>query len=194
MVNDLHLGLDLDGTLADHTREKLRIAQELGFELSEADTASEAMSLKMPRDAYRQLQQLLYDTEAVARAVRTADAREALEALADRGWRFSLISRRSGDASRQSARDWLGVHYGDLIAPERVFFVDTDKEKDIVSQAEGIDAYIDDQVGVLGHLQSVAQRILFDPYDNWLEDLPSGLVRMRTWSKLSEHLIPFEPS
>lgn len=188
MTNLLHLGLDLDGTLADHTREKLRIAQELGFELSESETASEAMSLKMPSDAYKQLQQLLYDTEAVARAVRTADARETLEVLADQGWRFSVISRRIGDASRRSARAWVGAHYSGLIVPERIFFVDTDQEKDIVSKAEGVSAYVDDQVGVLGHLQSVERRILFDPFENWDSTRAPHVTIMRSWAELPGYL------
>lgn len=183
----LHLGLDLDGTIADHTEAKLRLARELGYDFTPAETASEAMKLRMATEDYRNLQRVLYDTPLVDRAFPMIGAREALEDLKSKGWRFSIVSRRHVNTHEQ-ARAWATKHFSACIAPERVFFVEDDAGKNVVCEREGITAFVDDLTTVLGYLGSVSRRVLFDPYDNWLENLPSGLVRMRAWEELPERL------
>ena len=77
MSNRLRLGLDLDGTLADHTRAKLAIARELGYELSPEQTASEVMRGIFADEDYKTMQQRLY-SEFAHTSPKTEGVREAL--------------------------------------------------------------------------------------------------------------------
>lgn len=177
----MHIGLDLDGTLADHTRAKLMLAEELGVALQPKQTASEVLEHLFPKEEYRALQQKLYG-ELSDTAEPVPFARETLKALIESGHDLSIISRRKGDG-RERAKTWLARHYHGLIPHDKIFFVETDREKDAACKDLGIAVFVDDQLGVLACLDSVAQRFLFDPYKNFAV-VPRGIEPLVDWRDL----------
>ena len=190
MIQRLHLGLDLDGTLADHTQAKLFIARALGHVFKPHHTPSEVLRHLMSPQEYGALQTRLY-TEFVDNAPKVAGVSEALEEMRRRGWEFSLVSRR-WENGHESARKWLSRELPGFIPPERVFFVTADDEKEIICKRENILAFVDDQQGVLNYLESVQCRILHDPHGSFISALPEYFVGMRKWHELPYILSRFE--
>ena len=190
MSSHLHLGLDLDGTLADHTGAKLEITESLGYAFTPRETASEVLQHLMTPEHYRELQHRLYRKLADG-SPRNDGVLQTLEELRKRGWHFSLVSRRKGDG-RAGAGTWIARELSELIPSDRLFFVDQDSEKDDVCAREGVVAFVDDQQGVLQYLQSVPCRILFDPFGNYEQQVFDGIVAMKSWKELPALLSPLE--
>lgn len=175
-----HLGLDLDGTLADHTAAKIAILNEMGFSLSPAETVSEALKDVLPPPMRETFQKRLYAPATANSAARMDGALEAFSALGEKGWRFSIVSRRNVNI-RDGARAWIARMFPDIFPPERIFFVERDEEKNEVCEQEGIVAYVDDQIKVLEFLAAVPQKILFDPFERFGAELTPGILAFRAW-------------
>ena len=191
MQNSRILGLDLDGTLADHTFAKIAIARELGYTLSPPQTASAILRHIMQPEHYRTLQKRLYHDFA-PHSPKTVGAEEALDELRVRGWDFLVISRRGGEDSQDLARQWVVQEYAGMIPSEQVFFVEEDAAKNTVAKEHGVLGYVDDQQEVLNYLASVKYRLLFDPFENFLTKTPPHIVLMHAWRELPQLLAPFE--
>lgn len=183
----LHIGLDLDGTIADHTEAKLALAREFGLELDLRETASEVLETKMPRERYRELQHRLY-TEFAHHAQPTVHSLSVIPAISAAGHELSVVSRRKSDGHAQ-AREWLARYFGAHIPESRVFFVEHDAEKDIVCRAKEISVFLDDQLGVLSHLASVPRRFLFDPFFNFSATIPSDIMLVASWLEFHNHIL-----
>lgn len=189
-MNPRILGLDLDGTLADHTFAKIALARELGYALLPPQTASEVLKNIMRPEHYRTLQTRLY-TDFAPHAPKAVGVQEALEELHALGWDFAVISRRGGD-SQELARRWIMQEFDGLISDEHIFFVEDDSAKNAVAERERVLAYVDDQQEVLAYLSSVKYRLLFDPFENFITKTPPHITLMHAWRELPGLLSSFE--
>lgn len=178
------LGLDLDGTLADHTEEKIRLAKKFGYELEPPQTTSRAFREHIPREHRHAILTELYDHRA-EHVPPMPGVKAALDALADRGWEFRVISRR-GSGGHENARKWIARELGHLITPEHIFFVEQDHDKDVHAKAQGVVAYVDDQARVLDAMPSVETKILFDPHQE--EPARDDFASMKRWDDLARIL------
>ena len=179
MKNNLVLGLDLDGTLADHTEITLSLAKEFGFDLPAHQTASEVIKDIIPEAHYKEFQRKLY-AELSHLAKKMDFVEEALKDIQSLGWNFILVSRRKTDG-HASAQAWLKQHLPGFIPKEKIFFVEEDSDKNIVCERESVLAFVDDQTGVLQYLNPSMLRILIDPFGNWDNNPPKDFIRVKSW-------------
>lgn len=179
MKNKLILGLDLDGTLADHTDIKLSLAKEFGFDLPPHQTASEVIKNIIPQAHYKEFQRKLY-AELSHLAKKMDFVEETLKELGNSGWNFILVSRRKADG-HDSARQWLNTHLNGLIPENKIFFVEEDPDKNLICRNENVTAFVDDQTGVLQYLDSSILRILIDPFGNWDSNPPQDFMLVKSW-------------
>ena len=173
------LGLDLDGTLADHTVAKIRLAEEFGYDLGPRDTSSKQLRARMPAEVYEEFRNRLY-RDHVESSPRAEGCYEALTAVIENGWGLIVISRRYED-NQEGAREWVQRELGGLIQDREIMFVPDDNGKDTAAAVYGIAAYVDDQAKTLRLMGSVQHKILFDPFDEGPEE---GIMRMRRWNEL----------
>ena len=173
------LGLDLDGTLADHTMQKVALAEEYGYQLAPQHTRSKELRARLPADVYEAFRNRLY-RERAHLSPKSEGALESLKALAQNGWDFMVISRRYPDA-QEPAREWIQRELDGLVPDKQICFVLDDEQKDTAASVYGVSAYVDDQANVLRLLSSIDAKILYDPFEEAVED---GIVRMQHWGEL----------
>jgi len=56
----LKIGFDFDGTIIDHTQNKILIARQYGFEIQSAQTPSRRLKKIVSEPVYRQIQNEIY--------------------------------------------------------------------------------------------------------------------------------------
>lgn len=141
------IGLDLDDTIIDHDRNREKIRQ----------------SLNLPPTS-KEFKKVLYG-EISLKAKPMKDSLESITQFLDLGHRVIIVSRRQKDGHK-SARAWL-EKYLPQIPASKIFFVDEDRDKNIVCLKEGVDIFIDDSIEVISSLDHNIEKILF--LKNWKE-------------------------
>lgn len=181
------VGFDLDGVIIDHTENKIKKAKELGYDIKPEETSSQKLkSLISPGD-YRAIQKFIYGKGTFS----ASPMQGALEILNDLRKNYSLviISRRMPE-SRDIALDWLREHDFLKLFKNHIYFVDSDNEKDDVAKKLKIAAYVDDKLKVLRLLESVPNKILFDPLNCFfIED--ESIKKIKNWQSLPASLASF---
>ncbi|MEO1280156.1 MAG: hypothetical protein AAFV69_00320 [Pseudomonadota bacterium] len=89
-----------------------------------------------------------------------------------------LVSK-ARPTTAQKTREWLEHHdfYERTgLSPEHVYFCEKRKDKAPIAENLGLSAFIDDRPDVLGHLETVENKILFAESEEWL---PNGARRMK---------------
>ena len=130
------------------------------------------------------------DTPAVPGAV------EALRRLSEGrfGENVFLVSK-CGARTEQRTRAWLThnlVYARTGLDPERLHFCRKRPEKAPICEALGITHFVDDRLEVLGYLESVPHRFLFDPEASEvaanLRHLP-GVMPVNGWTEILDTLL-----
>lgn len=183
----MHIGLDFDGTIADHTVAKLLLARELGVDLALHQTASEALKTVMPSHLYQEFQKRLYG-ELSHMASPLPYAHGVIARLVREGHAISIVSRRGSD-SQDQARAWLLRNFQGLISLRRIYFVAKDQEKNDVCKAKRISVFLDDQAEVLSYLASVRRRFLIDPFAHLRIEAPQSVTVVPGWSEFYRMLL-----
>jgi len=161
---DMHIGLDLDGVLVDHTTWKQLLARKFGYELTAAQTASDAMRRAVPDEHRRAIQAMLYQDPVYALSpALMPGAHELLGAVRSRGIPFTLISRRRDHDLARLLLEKHGLRPG-FFTEANTVFVSTIADKADACLRLGITHYLDDENDVLAALTSVPHRYLMDPH------------------------------
>ena len=130
------------------------------------------------------------DTPAVPGAV------AALRRLAEGrfGENVFLVSK-GGARTERRTREWLCqnlIYARTGLSPERLHFCRKRHEKAPICEALGITHFVDDRLEVLGYLESVPHRYLFDPDPSEvaanLRHLP-GVIPVETWEAIVDELL-----
>lgn len=141
------IGLDLDDTIIDHDKNRKKIGQ----------------SLNLP-STNKEFKKMLYGKMSLE-AKPIKDSLESITQFLDLGHRVIIVSRRQKDGHKP-ARAWL-KKYLPQIPASKIFFVNEDRDKNIVCLREGVDIFIDDSVDVISSLDKNIEKILF--LKNWKE-------------------------
>ncbi|MFA6603493.1 MAG: hypothetical protein WCT10_01470 [Patescibacteria group bacterium] len=182
---ELPIGIDLDGTIIDHTANKQRLAADLGYRLTSCETNSNIMSRFMSERHYEELQERLYKEM----TLEAPPVRGALEVLSRLGRPFFLISARRPETI-PFAQAWIDKWLvRDILPPERTIFCGSGAEKRGHCDRLGVGLYLDDKVGVLQKLSSGVAKVWFD--EHGLADAlsPTADIKIvRTWVEFGELL------
>ena len=88
------------------------------------------------------------------------------------GFELFLVSKaRSGTAEK--TRKWLDhINFFNEtgLDPVNLYFVEERKDKDKIAKRLGLNAFVDDHVGVLNHLTDVNLKILFAESEEWIDN------------------------
>ena len=141
----LTIGLDLDDTIIDHRKNRHILSKKLHLPANHKD-----------------LKKILYAEMSVT-AKPMKNAVDIIKKIIKMGYKVVIISRRRRDG-QVPARKWLRTNLPE-ISPRKIFFVEEDKDKNLVCQKEKVDVFIDDSSEVLSPLDSNITKILFTK--NW---------------------------
>lgn len=178
----------MDGVIIDNTKNKIKFARKLGFDLKPEETPADFIETIMPPDALHELRQFLYynpDTALGADLIEGAEA--GLAQIKESQIPYFLISRRKDGAIAKKLLQKRGL-WPSFFNEQNAFFVNEPEDKDLKAIELGVNIYVDDQPSVLGKLLSVKKRFLFDRFGKF-GDLPFEHVKIASWKELLSHLI-----
>ncbi len=181
--NSFIFASDLDGTIIDHTENKIAAAQREGIHLTSEQVSSETLRATVKKEIRERIQGHVYE-EATLSAKPIEGAKEVIESFVKNNGPVYIISARSTKSSEEYAREWLRRNLP-AIKQEHVFFVQRGEEKDEVASQLGADFYIDDKEIVLDHLPSVRHKFLFYPFN---ESANTKYEVVRKWEEVPAKL------
>ena len=179
-IRKLKIGFDFDGTIVDHTKNKILIAKKHGFNISVAQAAGHRLRKIVPDDIYIKIQESIYGplTLSAAAMPEVKESMAELNKIAE----FFLVSRRASD-HRRFAVDWLNKNLPGVFSQGQIFFVDQDQHKNDLCETLNIAIFIDDKISTLQHMQGLPHRYWFDQYDS-SDDLDyQGLIVVKSWKE-----------
>ena len=180
-------GFDLDGVFLDFSELKKKLAAERGYDVALNETPSEIMGAKIPIEVYDEMQWDMYARPPHAFMVPlVSGAREGLEEIVATGIPFFLISQRKFPEVPKKVLEGHGL-WPTYFHDQNSSFVLEKKDKDIKARSLGITHYVDDEPSVLEALESVSNRILFDPFDAY----PDNAIyeRVHSWKEIIPRLL-----
>lgn len=178
----------MDGVIVDNTKNKIKFAKKLGFDLKPEETPADFIETVLPKDALNELRRLLYDKPATALQADLVEGAEAgLAKLKESRIPYFLISRRKDPALAKQLLQKRGL-WPSFFNEKNAFFVNEPEEKDLKAIELGVNIYVDDQPGVLGKLLSVEKRFLFDRFGKF-GDLPFKHVKISSWKEFLSYLV-----
>ncbi len=176
------IGLDLDGVIIDHTKNKIKKAKELGHIIKAEEISSERLKKLIPPEDYRVIQKFIYN-KGTPTAEPMKGALQAIKSLKE-NYHIVIISRRA-EEMRKTALEWLKKHgFLNYIKRKDIYFADKDSDKNVVAKRLKVHIYIDDKLSVLESLKSVPNRILFDPY-NCFQIKNKEIKKIESWQRFS---------
>ena len=184
------LGLDLDGTLADHTAAKVAFADMRSVTLTPHEALADTLAQRFEStEAYEEFKRVFYRDHAGASPL-FPGVREALaQAIAD-GWELFVITAQTPE-SEPRARAWVDRELGDLIPEDHVLISDISGTKDALAAENGVRVFIDDRVRFLNQLASVPHTVLHDPMGQH-DAVAHSHHRMSRWDDLTALLSRLE--
>ncbi len=181
-VDNLIVGLDMDGVVIDSTENKIRFAKKFGFDLKPEETPAAVLDNLVPADILPEIQQLLYhrpETALTASVMSGAD--EGLERLKSSGTPYFLISRRKDPEIARELLKRRGL-WPRYFNEQNAFFVVTPEDKNVKATELGVNIYLDDEPHVLEKLSFVKRRFLFDRF-GLFADFPFVHKKVGSWEE-----------
>jgi hypothetical protein len=160
-MNNLSIGIDFDGVIADHTQAKLKMAKEAGFNIQEQDTHSLKFKNIVGEDIYSKIAKFIYETPEYSPSL-MSNVDVVLKKLKQNNHSLFLISQRTNFSSTLAIK-WLQVNLSGIFEKDKMFFVEDVADKQNICEKTGIDVFLDDRIKVLNSIKE-ARKFLFDQY------------------------------
>lgn len=161
-VNQLTIGLDLDGVIIDHTANLIRLSREFGFSIQPNQTPGHRLRKIVGEDNYLKIRQILYGPTTKS-SVPMTGALDCLRKLKMDNSVFIISARFK--KNQPVAWDWINHYLSNIFDKQKIIFIEQEKYKNSICQKLKIDIYLDDKIEVLENLLSVPKRCLFDKYN-----------------------------
>lgn len=184
--NSIRIGFDFDGVIIDHSESKVQKAQEFGFNIKLHQIPSDRLKKIINREYYRRIQEFIYGP-GTPQAPIIAGADKILKAIKRMGYEMFIISRRHQE-HRLKALSWINRNLPGIFNKQKILFTEKDIDKDKICQKLDIQVYIDDKITVLQELNSVPERILYDPYDIREDFELKNIQPVSSWDEFWEYL------
>lgn len=178
-MKKLRIGLDLDGVIVDHTRNKIRVAKSLGFLVREDQAHEAILKQLMPEKRYRELQERVYGAMSLG-AKPVPSAKTTIRRLARKGHDLFIVSRRGENAP--GALLWIKRHRVlDSVPRRNVIFVSADAGKAPEVEKLGIEIFLDDKPTVLSYLETITHPVLFNNFRININS--AGYAEVHSWKE-----------
>lgn len=179
------IGFDLDGVIVDHTRNKLRVAKDLGVLLDISETPTDILNSKLGYEVTKRIDKIIYDEPRIALTPPLfRGAKTAINHIS-KLWPCFLISRRTLNDYAIGLLTKRGL-WPKYFNEKNAFFVQTKEDKNAKAKELGINVYIDDQPSVLEKLVDVRHRFLYDPLNVYSEN--SSYKKVLSWQEFLESI------
>lgn len=178
----------MDGVIINHIPNKIKLAKDLGFEITDKQTPSEILRTLIPTKPYRELQAILYDHPEIGlSAPLMPGVEKVLARIKKEKIPYFLISRRKNRENPNTAIRLLKKHglWPKYFNATNTHFVVEVQDKETKAKELGITHYVDDERKVLGALVSVENKFLFDSLGAFPE---SEYPRVISWEDISNLL------
>ncbi len=180
------IGLDLDGVIIDHTRNKIKLAKAEGWTLHAKQTPGDILKAIIPHAILTGMQQKLYDLPAVAlTASLMPGVPRVLDQIKKKRVPYYLISRRKIPEWATLLLKIYGL-WPKYFDEYNTFFVNEPEDKNKQAVKLGVTHYVDDDISVLEKLTDVKNKILFDPHRAFRNT--DWFVRAASWQSLGKIL------
>lgn len=177
----LNIGLDFDGVIIDHSQNKIKVAESLGFRIKVKQTPSHILKNILPGGEYKKLQKAIYG-KLTLKAPPVLGAFKAIQDLSkSRNYNLYIISRRE---SPRIALAWLKKYkILNYIPRKNIFFIKEDKEKNKLAKKLKLKVFLDDKISVLESLLSVSCRVFFN---HQLVTINKKFLEIKSWREFTE--------
>jgi len=183
-----NIGLDLDGVIVDHTKNKIIVAKQLGFSIEKNDTPSGVFERLIPKKEYRELQRIIYGEMSLT-ATPVPHAVSTIRRLVHASHKLFIISRRYKNSKEGSL--WLRNNNIYKWIPKRnIMFVQADSDKALYAKKFGLDIFLDDKTKVLFHLRSIVHPVLFNNYSADINQ--GGYTEVCSWRDFFDFVKSYE--
>ncbi|MFI5240380.1 MAG: HAD family hydrolase [Candidatus Saccharimonadia bacterium] len=183
-MQDKIIGFDLDGTILDHTNNKLRLAELYGYSLIAQQTPSGIMGRFLAPSDMRKVSDRLYGNISDGmKSQLMPGVTNALSRLDEQKLPYFLLSRRQSEIAVA-----LLEHFGlwpKFFGPSNTAFVETMPDKAPYAHEFGITHFLDDHISTLVRpLGFIPHKYLFDPYHL----LPSSKAyqKVSSWDEIPQ--------
>lgn len=181
------IGFDLDGTILDHTKNKIELAKEFGVTLTPEQTVSGKYRQVFPGNMDEEFSTRLFTDPSTGKYTSIEPcALEVLGKIKSSGQPYYLISRRKTEIVvplLERLKLWPQV-----FDAKNTYFVDLMSDKVEPCRKLGITDYVDDHVKSLTQtLSFIPHRYLFDPYNVWPDS--ADYNRVSNWEEIGRALL-----
>lgn len=181
-IDNIILGLDMDGVLFDFSSVKQKVAKEFGFSIALEETPSDIVRGIIPEPILEEIKKSLFVNGPHKLSIPLmAGAPEGLRYFSEKGVPLFLISRRKRPDVAQTLLKTHGLwprHFNE----KNSFFVREREEKDSIARSLGITHFVDDEPSVIMALHSVPNKILFDQFSVYKDG--GAYVRCASWNEV----------
>jgi 5'(3')-deoxyribonucleotidase len=160
----MKIAFDLDDTLVNHDRNRLRLSRQLGYTIPIRDFYTKKAKNIIPKSEYTQFKSTLYKKISLS-APPIKNAVEIFNQLNQDHVLFIISRRQPHDGGVDFAQQWITEHLPSL-SPNRIHFVARDEDKNVLCQKLGIDVIVDNKASVLRHINPPTQIVLLDRYNS----------------------------
>ncbi|MBI2627007.1 MAG: hypothetical protein HYW77_02070 [Parcubacteria group bacterium] len=183
---DVFIGFDLDGVLINHTKIKIFLAAKRNIKLLPRQTQSEILKSVISAPVLEKIQYELYDHPKTSiLSPLMPGAKMILNKLKKKKIKFALISRRKNQEGAIRLMKLRGL-WPTFFNEKNSFFVTEATEKNTQAKLLGITHFIDDEKHILGHLNQVKNKFLFDRLNVFKND--DRYFRILSWQNFNEYL------
>lgn len=175
----LKVGLDFDGVIVDHTKNKIKVVKELfGIAIKREQAQSEVLKKLLSERRYKRVKKLIYGKMSL-KSKPISGAIAAIKQLKEEGFDLFIVSRRNNPKIPLA---WLRKYsLLKTISRAKIFFVKNEEAKAKKAEKLKLDVFLDDKTKVLKQMKSVSNRVLLNFYK--LKGLRGDWENVNSWQE-----------
>lgn len=182
-----NIGIDFDGVIINHTKTKIGFAKKQGFKISSKQTHSEILKHIINKKKYKEIQKYIYGT-GTSFGEKNIGVKKYLKKLQFFNFNLFLISRRNTQKSKKETISWINKNLPGFFDKQNIFFVNSDKEKNIVCKKLNINTFLDDKISVFNHLNSVKNKFFYNLFKISFDYNRKKIKSVSSWKEFFEKI------
>jgi len=111
-----------------------------------------------------------------------------LKKLQSLGFNLFLISRRNTQESKKETINWINKNLPGFFDKQNIFFVNSDKEKNIICKKLNVNIFLDDKISVLNHLNLVKKKFFYNSFKINFDYNKKKIESVSSWKEFFEKI------